>query len=159
MAYADFQAGAAYDKHQSGAAFKVLLYDTANPGDPEIAGIGSFSYNDDLPASPVAVLGETGIDEHVPDQHAGSGQMAAFWTPRLGDSLPVRDTFIGKTYAAVIMIGDGRPGAGTITDAFEGLRFTGVRQNLATRGARTADMSFVYTKHLPGKAYADETGA
>jgi hypothetical protein len=140
----------------SGAAEHVVIIDENNN---QIIGRGAnFSWQDTFEQVPVDEYGKTGIDEYSPGRMIGGGTLGTFTIPNLNDELPTRDTFATKSFTVQEIIAPGRPGAGTVLNVFQGVKFTVVGGNFGPTGVSARNVNFVYTNRINGEVWAEQQG-
>jgi hypothetical protein len=159
MAYTDFRASDAYPSKQPGAGQAVTLYDSQDPTRVIVGAVTSFSSRDDLETIPIEEAGNDGVDEIAQGRHSGSGSIACFFSAETNDNLPTRQSFIGRKFTVLVVVAPGRPGEGTVLNAYTGLALQGVSTSVGARGAVTMDSSFVYERRYNGTEWAALTGA
>lgn len=159
MAYSDFVADQEYPSKQSGSALHVLIIDEDDPTVTVIGATTGINATDDFEVIPIEEAGEDGVDEIVQGRHSGNLTVPAFWTAEWNDSLPTRQTFIGKSYTIVEQFGEDRPNAGVIINAFTGCKLSRVGSSNGARGAKTFDLAFAYERRYNGQEWATLTGA
>jgi hypothetical protein len=159
MAYADFQALPEFREKQSGAGVEILIFDAANPGAPIIGAASSLNATEEFATTPVEEAGNDGVDEFVQDRHTGRADISAFYTPAWAESVPTRQSFIGKSYTVIERVAVGRAGAGTVLRAFTKCRITGVSNAHGARGPMTTNLSLVFSRAYNGAEWAVLAGA
>lgn len=158
MGYADFQADDAYTSKVSGAMIEVMIIDEADPTRTIIGATTGINWNEDYEAIPVEEAGNEGTDEIIQGRHAISFSVPAFWTPEWSDSLPTRQSFIGKQYTVVEQIGPNWPNAGTVVNAVVGCRLNRIGSSHGARGPKTVDLSFQGKTRYNGAEWAVLSG-
>lgn len=159
MAYADFVADEQYASKQSGSAIEVLIVNASDPSDVIIGATTGINSTDDFETIPVEEAGEDGVDEIVQGRHSGTLSIPAFWTPEWNDSLPTRQSFLGKEYVILERFGEDRPNPGTVINAYVGCKLSRVGTQQGARGAKTVDLAFAYERRYNGQEWATLTGA
>ena len=101
MSYSDFQALPEFREKQSGAGVEILIFDAADPGAPIIGAASSMNLTQEFAVTPVEEAGNDGVDEFVQDRHTGRADISAFFTPAWAESIPTRQSFIGKSYTVI----------------------------------------------------------
>lgn len=154
MAFSDFQALPEFREKQSGAGVEILLFDADNPGGPIMGAASSVNITEEFGVTPVEEAGNDGVDEFVQDRHTGRADISAFFTPLWAQSVPTRQSFIGKSYTVIERIAPGRAGAGTVVRALTKCRITGVSEGHGARGAMTTNLSLVFSRKYNGGEWA-----
>lgn len=150
MSYAEFMGTDAYVAKYSGSAVGIVLVDNARPTEQMIGAASGINVSDEIEILPVEEAGERGTNEITQGRIASSGTINFFWTPEREDKLPTRKSFIGKEYTLFEVVGEGRPGAGTILRVFEGVKIGRVSSSHGARGHKTGDISFQYIQRYSG---------
>lgn len=159
MAYADLVADASYRTKKTGAQLEIVLVLEDDPTDAVIGAASGINCNESYETVPVEEAGNDGVDEIAQGRHRGSCSLSYFWTPARGDSLPTRQSFIGKSYAILIRIGVNQPLEGTVVDAFVGCVVNANNSSVQARGARMGDLSFDFTRRFSGGEWAAAYGS
>ncbi len=154
MSYSDFQALPEFREKQSGAGVEILIFDAVNPGAPIIGAASSINITQEFAVTPVEEAGNDGVDEFVQDRHTGRADVSAFYTPAWAESVPTRQSFLGKSYTIIERIAVGRAGAGTVLRVMTKARITSVGDSHGARGAMTTNLSFVYSRLYTGAEWA-----
>lgn len=157
--YADFTADSEYQSKQSGSAIEVLIVNSADPSDVIIGAVTGINNTEEFETIPIEEAGEDGVDEIVQGRHTGSMSLPAFWTPAWNDTLPTRQTFIGKEYVIIERFGEDRPNAGVVVNAYVGCKLNRFGQSHNARGAKTVDLAFVYTRRYNGAEWSALSGS
>jgi hypothetical protein len=159
MSYADFQALPEFREKQSGAGVEILIFDAANPGAPIIGAASSLNVTQEFAVTAVEEAGNDGVDEFVQDRHTGRAEVSAFFTPAWSESVPTRQSFIGKSYTVIERVAPGRAGAGTVLSVLTKCRITGVSDGHGARGAMTTNLSLVFSRKYNGAEWAAAAGS
>jgi hypothetical protein len=159
MSYSDFQALPEFREKQSGAGVEILIFDAADPGAPIIGAASSMNLTQEFAVTPVEEAGNDGVDEFVQDRHTGRADISAFFTPAWAESIPTRQSFIGKSYTVIERIAPGRAGAGTPLRVLTKARITGVSDSHGARGAMTTNLSMVFSRAYNGAEWAALAGS
>jgi hypothetical protein len=159
MAYSDFKTLPEFREKQSGAGVEILIFDALNPGAPIIGAASSLNITEEFAVTPVEEAGNDGVDEFVQDRHTGRADVSAFFTPAWSESVPTRQSFIGKSYTVIERVAIGRAGAGSVLRVLDKCRITGVSQGHGARGAMTTNLSLVFSRSYNGAEWAALAGA
>jgi len=158
MPYADLVADPAYTSKHSGSGIEILIAEEGDPSQLVIGATTGNNNNEDFETIPVEEAGNDGVDEFVQGRHSGTMSIPAFWTPQWNDTLPSRQDFVGKRYTIFTRIAPGRPGAGTVTNAWIGCTLSRLGISFGARGAVTLDLAFSFKRRYKGQEWADLTG-
>lgn len=159
MAYADFVASEEYKSKHSGSGLLVQILDEDDPTKVIIGATTGINGTDDFETVPIEEAGNDGVDEIVQGRHTISITLPAFWTPAWNDTLPTRQSFIGKSYTVLELIAEDRPNAGTVVNAYTGCKVSRYGQSNGARGVKTVDLAFACERRYSGQEWATLTGA
>lgn len=158
MPYRDLQSSPEYVSKHAGSGIEVSIMNELNPSELVVGALSGNNSSEDFEAIPIEEVGNDGVDEIVQGRHSGSISCPGFWTPEWNDSLPTRQTFIGKRYTVMARIAEGRPQAGTVVNVWTGCTLTRLGQSHGARGALTIDMAFLFTNRYNGAEWAERAG-
>lgn len=158
MSYAEYQATQSYNTKKSGANIEIVLVDEADTSQVILGAASGNQFNDNFETNAVEEAGNDGVDEHTQGRHDGSGTLQGFWTPAWNDALPTRQSFINRGFVLFEKIPQGREGAGTVLNAFVGVKLNRFSSPIGARGNRTMDTGYVYTRRYNGQEWATLTG-
>lgn len=162
MKYSEYQATNAYDSKHSGSAVKVVVYKASDPSRPLISNTTGINWSDDIEVLPVEEAGEEGVNEQVTGRISGAGTVNGFWSPKVNDQLPERDTFLaggeGEEYTVMEIAGNKRIGQDLPLNVFSGVKFSKHGSAHGARGLKTYDLAFSYTNRQSGLQWATATG-
>jgi hypothetical protein len=158
-AYADLVASEEYQSKHTGSALQVVIIDAASPGELVIGATTGSNCSEDFEVVPVEESGNDGVDEIAQGRHSGTLSVPGFWTPQWNDSLPSRQSFIGREFIVMEKIGINRPNAGTVVNVWEGAKISRYGQSNGARGAKTLDLAFSFTTRYNGAEWALKTGS
>lgn len=159
MGYAEFQQGDSYASKAGGASIEVMIIDEDNPSSVIIGATTGINWSEDYEAIPIEEAGAEGVDEIVQGRHSVNASIPAFWSPAWNDSLPTRQTFIGKSYTIIERYGPKWPNAGTVLNAVVGCRINRLSASHQARGAKTLDLGFIGKTRYSGAEWAALAGA
>lgn len=154
MPYADFQLTDQYTSRVPGASVEVLIINSRDPADVIIGKVTGANANEDFETLPVEEAGESGVEEIAQGRHTGSMTVPAFYSPKWNDSLPTRQTFLGREYTIIKRIAADFPNAGTVLEVYTGCRLNRIGTQQAARGLMTFDLSFLYKRRYNGAEWA-----
>ena len=154
MSYAEYQQTDAYRSKVAGAHVEVLILDALSPSEIIIGKTTGINWNEDFETLPVEESGNDGVDEIVDGRHAITGNVPAFFTAQWNDSLPTRQSFIGKRYTIIERIGEDWPNAGTVLNAATGCKLSRQGQQMGARGLKTVDLAFTAERRYNGAEWA-----
>ena len=156
--YADLVASPAYISKYAGAAIEVVIADANAPQNVIIGATAGISPAEDYEAVPIEEAGNDGVDEYAQGRMTGAMRIPAFFTPQWNDTLPTRQSFVGKRYIITERIAPGRPQAGTILNVYVQCTLRTLNSQMGARGAKTLDLEFAYTRRYNGSEWAALTG-
>lgn len=159
MAYSDYAQTDGYTSKASGAWFSLVLIDINAPESPVLDAMGGINWSENTPVSAVEEAGEDRVNEFVDERYTGQGNCSFFYTAERNDKLPTVETFLGREYMLVQRIAPERPGAGTVVNAWEGLKITGLQSSHGARGLVNGSFSYQAVKRYNGQEYAAAFGA
>jgi len=157
--YTEFMASTAYASKFSGSHIKVKIVDESDPSIEIIGAASGLNDSENFEALVVEETGEEGPNEIVQGRYDGAVSISAFWTPKWNDAAPTRQTFIGRKYTVLEVVGDNREGEGTVLNAYRGCVLRSLGQAMGARGLRTMDLQFVYLTRLSGEEWAAQAGS
>ncbi len=152
--YSDLVADPAYRSKYAGAALEVVIANEDSPSELIIGATTGQNLSEDYETIPIEEVGNDGVDEQAQGRHSGTLSIPAFWTPEWNDTLPTRQTFVGKSYFIYVRIAPGRPQAGTVVNAYIGCRLSRIGMSFGARGAQTLDLAFAFTRRYNGAEWA-----
>lgn len=155
MSYAEFQATPAYTAKVAGVGVEYFVSDVSRPDLTLQLSISSLTYNEGYAQFPTGELGETGVQEFVTGEYEVSISINGFWSVAMADNdLPNIANFIGKEYMIVGQISSDRQGAGTVVEAFTGVKWTNLSNSNARGGPRSFTATLVAKRRYTGLQWA-----
>jgi len=157
-AYTDFMSTDEYASKHSGSGIGVVIINALDPADVIIGAVTGINASEDYENIPIEEAGNDGVDEIVQGRHTINLTLQAFYTPEWNDSMPTRQTFIGKEFVILERIAQGRPSAGIVINAYVGCKNSRIGQAHGARGAKTFDLAFTGERRYNGTEYAALSG-
>lgn len=157
-AYTTFMASDEYATKISGSGVLAVIINALDPSDVIIGAVTGVNISEDFEIIPIEEGGNDGVDEIVQGRHTINVTLQAFWTPKWNDTMPTRQTFIGKEYVILEKVAPGRPQEGNVLNAVTGCKISRVGQAHGARGAKTFDIAFGAERRYSGSEWAALSG-
>ena len=137
------------NRAHGGPGLQLIIYDSTGK---KIIGRGSnFNWSDNFEIYPVEEWNATGINEFCPGKMRGSGSIGSVFISGVQDNLPRRNNFVtAGPYHMQMIVGEGRPNAGTVLNEFKEVWMTVVGGQFGAAGLAAQNVSVLYGERVPG---------